>query len=65
MTILFVREGLVDPFIVSVDRRLLNNGHVWHKSSVMKNINPYPGIDPNVSGATAKPSDGYLDTSWI
>ncbi len=32
---------------------------------MMKDINPYPGIDPNTSGATAKPSDGYLDTRWI
>ena len=42
MTILFVREGLVDPLIVSFDSCLLKaKGHVWDKSSMMKNIIPH------------------------
>ena len=36
---LFVKERLVDPYIVSVDRTLLKaKGHVWHKSSMIKRI---------------------------
>jgi len=46
MGILFVREGLVDPCIVSVDSSLLRaKGHVWHRSSMKKNVIPRSGID--------------------
>ena len=46
MIILFVREGLVDPLIVSFDSCLLKaKGYVWDKSSMIKNIIPHSGID--------------------
>ena len=46
MAMLFVKERLVDPYIVSVDRTLLKaKGHVWHKSSMIKGVVPRSGID--------------------
>jgi hypothetical protein len=46
MAVLFVKETLVDPYIVSVDSILLRaKGHVWHKSSMIKGVVPYSGID--------------------
>jgi hypothetical protein len=46
MAALFVKERLVDPYIVSVDSTLLKaKGHVWHKSSMIKGIVPRSGID--------------------
>jgi hypothetical protein len=46
MAALFVKERLVDPYIVSVDSTLLKaKGHVWHKSSMNKGIVPRSGID--------------------
>ncbi len=43
--VMFVREELVDPFIVSADSCILKKECVWHKSSMIKNIIPYTGID--------------------
>jgi hypothetical protein len=46
MAVLFVKETLVDPYIVSVDSTLLKaKGHVWHKSSMIKGVVPCSGID--------------------
>ena len=46
MAVLFVKERLVDPYIVSVDSTLLKaKGHVWHKSSMNKGVVPRSGID--------------------
>lgn len=46
MAALFVKERLVDPYIVSVDSTLLKaKGHVWHKSSMNKGVVPRSGID--------------------
>jgi hypothetical protein len=46
MAVLFVKETLVDPCIVSVDSTLLKaKGHVWHKSSMNKGVVPRSGID--------------------
>ncbi len=46
MGILFVKEGLVDSCIVSVDSSMLRaKGHVWHRSSMKKNVIPRSGID--------------------
>ena len=46
MAVLFVKETLVDPYIVSVDSTLLKSkGHVWHKSSMNKGVVPRLGID--------------------
>ena len=43
---LFVAEELVDPYIASVDDTLLKaKGHVWHRSSMEKDVVPYSGID--------------------
>ncbi len=45
MGMLFIKDGLVDPAIVSVDSSLLKaKGHVWHRSN-MKNEVPRSGID--------------------
>jgi hypothetical protein len=34
---LFVKEKLVDPYIVTIDSTLLRaRGHLWHKSSMIK-----------------------------
>ena len=46
MAALFVKKRLVDPYIVSVDSTLLKaKGHVWHKSSMIKEVVPCSGID--------------------
>jgi hypothetical protein len=44
---LFVKEKLVDPYIVvTIDSTLLRaKGHVWHKSSMIKGVVPHSGID--------------------
>ena len=43
---LFVKEKLVDPYIVAIDSTLLRaKGHLWHKSSMIKGIVPRSGID--------------------
>ena len=47
MGILFVSEGLVNPYILAVDSTLIKayKGRVWHKSSMRKRIVPRSGID--------------------
>ena len=46
MAALFVKERLVDHYIVSVDSTLLKaKGCLWHKSSMNKGVVPRPGID--------------------
>lgn len=46
MGTLFIKDGLVDPCVVSVDSSLLKaRGHVWHRSSMKKNEVPRSGID--------------------
>jgi hypothetical protein len=43
---LFVKERLVDPYIVTIDSTLIRaKGHLWHKSSMIKGIVPRSGID--------------------
>ncbi len=60
MGILFIKDGLVDTSIVSVDSSLLKvKGHVWHKSSMEKNEVPRSGIDTDAKW-------GYSRTKgWI
>jgi len=42
----FIHEGMIDPYIVTIDSTLLKaKGHVWHKSSMKKGIVPRSGID--------------------
>jgi hypothetical protein len=42
---LFVKERLVDPYIVTIDSTLLKaKGHLWHKSSMIRVV-PHSGID--------------------
>jgi hypothetical protein len=37
MANLFVKEKLVDPYIIAIDSTLLRaKGHLWHKSSMIK-----------------------------
>ena len=46
MGMLFIKDGLVDPAIVSVDSSLLKaKGHVWHRSNMKKNEVTRSGID--------------------
>ncbi len=43
---LFVKERLVDPYIVAIDSTLLRaKGHLWHKSSITKELVPRSVID--------------------
>lgn len=43
---LFVKERLVDPYIVTIDSTLIRaKGHLWHKSSMIKGVVPCSGID--------------------
>src|SRR5215216_4504516 len=43
---LFVKEKLVDPYIVAIDSTLLRaKGHLWHKSSITKEVVLRSGID--------------------
>ncbi len=38
MGMLFIKDGLVDPAIISVDSSLMKaKGHVWHRSNTKKN----------------------------
>lgn len=48
MTVLFVKERLVDPYIVTIDSSTLlrAKGHLWHKSSMENGVVvPRLGID--------------------
>jgi hypothetical protein len=46
MAVLFVKERLVDPYIVAKDSTLLRaKGHLWHKSSMIEGVVPRSGID--------------------
>ena len=46
MANLFVKEKLVDPYIVAIDSTLLRaKGHLWHRSSMNKGVVPRSGID--------------------
>ena len=46
MASLFVKEKLVDPYIIAIDSTLLRaKGHLWHKSSIIKGLVPRSGID--------------------
>ena len=48
---LFVKERLVDPYIVAIDSTLLRaKGHLWHKSSMIKGVLPRSGIDTGARG---------------
>jgi hypothetical protein len=43
---LFVKEKLVDPYVIAIDSTLLKaKGHLWHKSSIIKGVVPRSGID--------------------
>ena len=68
MAALFVKERLVDPYIVSVDSTLLKaKGHVWHKSSMIKGIVPRSGIDTDARWGfnSVILKVGYLVTNYI
>ncbi len=42
----FIHEGMIDPYILAIDSTLLKaKGHIWHKSSMKKDIVPRSGID--------------------
>ena len=46
MASLFVKEKLVNPYIIAIDSTLLRaKGHLWHKSSMIKGLVPRSGID--------------------
>jgi hypothetical protein len=46
MASLFVKEKIVDPYIIAIDSTLLRaKGHLWHKSSIIKGAVPRSGID--------------------
>ena len=46
MTNHFIYEGMIYPYIVAIDSTLLKaKGHIWHKSSMKKDIIPRSGID--------------------
>jgi len=46
MTSLFVKEKLVDPYIIAIDSTLIRaKGQLWHKSYMIKEIVPCSGID--------------------
>ena len=65
---LFVKERLVDPYIVAIDSTLLRaKGHLWHKSSMIKGVLPRSGIDIGARWGfnSATPSIGYLVTNSI
>jgi hypothetical protein len=50
MTNLFVKEKLIDPYIIAIDGTLLRvKGHLWHKSSMIKGLVPRSGIDTDAT----------------
>ena len=64
---LFVKERLVDPYIVAIDSTLLRaKGHLWHKSSMIKGVLPRSGIDTGARWGfnSAIPRVGYLGTNY-
>lgn len=60
MGLLFINEVLIDSCVAAVDSSLLKaKGHIWHKSSMRKNIIPHSGIDTDAKW-------GYSRTKgWI
>ena len=64
---LFVKERLVDPYIVTIDSTLLRaKGHLWHKSSMIKGILPCSGIDTGARWGfnSVTPRVGYLGINY-
>jgi hypothetical protein len=46
MSELFVRDKIIDPFVLSTDSTLIKaKGYVWHKTSMIKGVVPRSGID--------------------
>ena len=65
---LFVKERLVDPYIVTIDSTLIRaKGRLWHKSSIIKGVVSRSGIDTDARWGfnSATPSIGYLVTNFI
>jgi hypothetical protein len=61
---LFVKERLVDPYIVTIDSTLIKaKGHLWHKSSIIKGVAPRSGIDTDARWGFSQPHQA-LDI-WI
>ena len=61
---LFVKERLVDPYIVAIDSTLLRaKGHLWHKSSMIKGVLPRSGIDTGARWGFSQSHQG-LDI-WV
>jgi hypothetical protein len=66
MAVLFVKERLVDPYIVAIDSTLLRaKGHLWHKSSMIKGVVPRSGIDTDARWGFSHTKDGYLAINYI
>ena len=58
---LFVKERLVDPYIVAIDSTLLRaKGHLWHKSSMIKGVLPRSGIDIQVPDGDSVTAKGWI-----
>ena len=61
MASLFVKEKLVDPYIIAIDMTLLRaKGHLWHKSSMIKGLIPRSGIDTDATWGFSHTKHGYL-----
>ena len=58
---LFVKERLVDPYIVAIDSTLLRaKGHLWHKSSMIKGVLPRSGIDTDARWGFSHHAKGWI-----
>jgi hypothetical protein len=61
MVSLFVKEKLVDPYIIAIDSTLLRaKDHLWHKSSMIKGAVPRSGIDTDARWGFSHTKHGYL-----
>ena len=61
MASLFVKENLVDPYIIAIDSTVFRaKGDLWHKSSIIKGLVPSSGIDTD-----ARWGFSHLSRQWI
>ncbi|HET7283762.1 MAG TPA: hypothetical protein VFI70_03685 [Nitrososphaeraceae archaeon] len=61
MAVLFVKERLVDLYIVAIDSTLLKaKGHLWHKSSMIKGVVPRSGIDTDARWGFSHTAAGII-----
>lgn len=61
MGCMFVSEGMINPFITTIDSTLIKaSGPVWYKSSIKKRIVPRVGLDTDARWGYSHTKNGWI-----